>query len=126
LKSVLIRFFGALNHELPNLRPQGANNPNPVVLEESRPIRLQLARTAGDPAWSKEMTIKDAIFVVETLAHLQGCEHELLPIVDSARKELAALKSVARAAVDVACNATENCDSSEDMNELLEALEALK
>lgn len=34
------------------------------------------------------MTIKQAIFAVESMAHLQGKERELLPIVESARAEL--------------------------------------
>lgn len=37
------------------------------------------------------MTIKDVIFAVESMAHLQGKERELLPIVEAARKEHEAL-----------------------------------
>lgn len=43
------------------------------------------------------MSIKKAIFAVESMAHLQGKERELLPIVEAARKEHAALlEAVAR------------------------------
>jgi hypothetical protein len=37
------------------------------------------------------MTIKDCIFAVESLAHLQGKEAELLPLVEMAKKEHDAL-----------------------------------
>lgn len=37
------------------------------------------------------MTIKDAIFAVESYAHLNGKERELLTVVESARKEHEAL-----------------------------------
>lgn len=51
------------------------------------------------------MTIKQAIFTVETVAHLQGQERSLLPIVESARAELtlieAALANVVKALQDV-------------------------
>lgn len=35
--------------------------------------------------------IKRCIFIVESMAHLQGKERDLLPIVDAARAELDAL-----------------------------------
>lgn len=43
----------------------------------------------------KTDALKRAIFVVESLAHLQGRERELLPIVDEARIELANLVAAA-------------------------------
>lgn len=33
------------------------------------------------------MTIKDCIFAVESLAHLQGKEAELLPLVEAAKQQ---------------------------------------
>lgn len=41
----------------------------------------------------KKTAIGQAIFYVESVAHLQGKERELLPIVESARAELAEIKA---------------------------------
>lgn len=39
------------------------------------------------------MSIKLAIFAVESMAHLQGREKTLLPLADAARAELAEIKA---------------------------------
>lgn len=41
---------------------------------------------------SDRTPIELALFILESVAHLQGLEHDLLPIVDAARKEYARLK----------------------------------
>lgn len=44
--------------------------------------------------------IKTAIFIVESIAHLQSKEKELLPIVDAARAEHEELVTALQSAVD--------------------------
>jgi hypothetical protein len=46
------------------------------------------------------MTIKQALFALESVAHLQGRERMLLPIVDAAREEHAELLRCLQALVD--------------------------
>ena len=46
------------------------------------------------------MSIKAAIFFTESYAHLQGQERQLLPMVDAARLEYAALAATLREIVD--------------------------
>lgn len=68
------------------------------------------------------MTIKDAIFAVESMAHLQGKERELLPIVVAARKEHAVLLE----AVELLRHLYEEGERSEHMPRVRAALEKLQ
>lgn len=80
------------------------------------------------------MTIKRCIFATESLAHLQGKEAQLLPIVEAAKDEYEALKAVVRAANNLVFNLNKDKDggyflceeASVDLEELLEALEKVK
>lgn len=80
------------------------------------------------------MTIRDCIFAVESLSHLQGKEAELLPLVEAAKKEHEALKAAARAANNLVFNMNEDKDggyflceeASDDLFNLQTALEKLK
>jgi len=80
------------------------------------------------------MTIKDCIFTVESLAHLQGKEAELLPLVEAAKKEHEALKAAVRAANNLVFNMNEDKDggyflceeASDELFNLQTALEKLK
>lgn len=74
------------------------------------------------------MTIRDCIFAVESLAHLQGKEAELLPLVEMAKSEHEALKVVVNAANSLVFNAPSRLIESENeyLFALIEALEKLK
>lgn len=80
------------------------------------------------------MSIEDCIFTVESLAHLQGKEAELLPLVEAAKKEHEALKAVVREANNLVFNMNEDKDggyflceeASDDLFNLQTALEKLK
>lgn len=74
------------------------------------------------------MTIKDCIFAIESLTHLQGNEAELLPLVEAAKSEHAALRNVVQFARNLALLLNEDKDGGfflcEEARDVVDSLDA--
>lgn len=74
------------------------------------------------------MSIKKCVFALESIAHLQGKEAELLPLVEAAREELRSLSTLVVAAnqLVVECPQQLALDENEALFGVIEALGELK